>query len=380
MKMIYLYTTLNWYRIELFRSLSKIVDLHIFILNGYSVAYTGIGYTPEYEDLNISFVSKDESKFSEIVKILDREDFDSIVVPSMNDFFYLELTTRLSRYYYAKGKTVIYFWEYWPMEKGSYNFSKWIKQEIRHIYTMHNKSYIDYFITPSINTYSFYQKIGIPSHKLIRCVNASEIIDKKEVDRNVRRELGIREDEKVILFFGRLESYKGANQLIAAFSKLQNKKWHLVICGPGEETILTEISQLKEILNRVHIMGSVNTTERSVFYQAADLFVLPNTYKGKIEPWGLTVNEAMSFGLPILASNATGSAIDLIFPGVNGYIMDATHLESELCFYIEHILSNDELRISMGRKSAEISKIYSFDNMARSFYVAAERGHLRKER
>ena len=268
------------------------------------------------------------------------------------------------------------------MEKGSYGLFKWIKQEIRHVYTRRNKPYIDYFITPSINTYSFYLNMGIPSHKLIRCVNASEVIDKNEVDRNVRKELNIREDERVVLFFGRLEEYKGVNQLLAAFSKLQNDKWHLVICGPGEEKIMDEIVSRfgRGIFNGVHIMGSIATTERSAFYKAANLFVLPNTYKEKVEPWGLTVNEAMSFGLPVLVSNATGSAIDLIVPGVNGYIMDAAHLESELLFYIKKILSDDELRDSMGRKSKEIIGSYTFDNMAKAFYVAAEKGYLKRER
>lgn len=377
MKMIYLYTTLNWYRIELFRSLSKILDLHIVILNGYSVAYTGIGYTPEYEDLNISFVSKDESKFSEIVKILDREDFDSIVVPSMNNVFYLELTTKLSRYYHSKGKTVIYFWEYWPMEKGSYGLSKWIKQEIRHTYTRRNEPYIDYFITPSINTYSFYQKMRIPSHKLIRCVNVSEVIDKREVNRDVRNELNIQDDEKIVLFFGRLENYKGANDLISAFAEMKKDKWHLVICGPGEETVADTISKIRGLRN-IHVMGSKDTTERSAYYKAADLFVLPNTYKGKVEPWGLTVNEAMSFGLPVLASNATGSAVDLIFPAVNGYIMDAANLKEELKFYINKILSDNDLRFEMGKNSKKIVTNYTFDNMAKAFYAAAERGYLKK--
>ncbi len=104
MKLIYLYTNLNWYRIELFRSISKLLDCHVYILNGYEVGYQSIEYEPEYQGLNIDFLSPEQSKFHNLVGILDKEDFDAIVVPSMNDGFYLKLTTRVSHYYSKKGK------------------------------------------------------------------------------------------------------------------------------------------------------------------------------------------------------------------------------------------------------------------------------------
>ena len=372
MKLIYLYTNLNWYRLSLFKSIAGIMDVHIYILNGYEVGYDGIKYQPDYEGLNITFLSKEESRFSALCKILDREEFDGIVVPSMNDVFYLNFTTRLSHYYHKKGKTVLYFWEYWPMDAGKESAGKWAKQQLRHFYTRLNKSSIDYFITPSINTYSFYQRMNIPSEKLIRCYNVSEVEPCGGDPMQIRRDLGIPDDHKIILFFGRLEAYKGVAELIRCFNSLRNRKWHLLICGPGSE----KVEKIASKNPNIHLTGSIEPEKRSLYYSAANLFVLANTYKGKIEPWGLTVNEAMAFSLPILVTNATGSAIDLVFSGINGYVANAGRLEKELPFYIRKILSDEALEKELGENSRKIISSYTFDHMAEAFKVAVEKNMI----
>ena len=82
----------------------------------------------------------------------------------------------------------------------------------------------------------------------------------------------------------------------------------------------------------------------------------------------------MSFSLPILATNATGSAIDLVFSGINGYVIDASKLEKELPYYIEKILSDDELEKIFGKNSKMIISNYTFDHMAEAFKAAVEKG------
>ena len=374
MKLIHLYTTLNWYRIDLFRSLAKLVDLHVYILNGGSVSYEGISFQPDTEGLNITFLTKAESKPDSLCRILDKEAFDGIVVPSMNNAYTLNLTTRVSRYYSNKGKTVMYFWEYWPMDVKKRTFSKALKQSVRHFYTRLNKNTISYFITPSINTYSFYQRMNIPSEKLLRCHNVSLLSMEGVSPQTVREELGLTPEDKIVLFLGRSEAYKGCAELIQAFQKLNHPHWHLLICGPGFEWAKNIAKKAKNI----HLAGSIPADQRAKYFAASNIFVLANTYKKKIEPWGLTVNEAMQCGLPILATNATGSAVDLVFSGVNGYVLDAGKLKTELPFYLHKILSDPQLEKKMGEASKQIIRQYSFDNMAQAFYYGLEKDRIGK--
>lgn len=368
MKIVYLYTTLNWYRLEMFRSLSKMADTRVYILNGFSVGYENINFDMNHDDIDLTILSEEESKAANLIKRLEGEDFDALVVPSMNSVYTLKLTTKLSHYFSKKKKCIMYFWEYWPMDFGRYGFDKVIKQAVRNFYTRLNKRSIDYFITPGINTYTFYRNTGIPASKTIRCYNSSEVTD-KEIRVNVRSNLNIGENEKIVLYFGRIDQYKGINELVASFKELNREDWHLVVCGPGEGNLKKQLEGIKNI----HVVGSVDTKDRCSYYSAADIFVLPNNYKQKIEAWGLTMNEAMSFGLPVIGSDATGSAEDLIFPGVNGYIVDSKKLVPELKFYMNKVLSDDELRKEMGEASLRIISEYTFDNMAKSFVCAVEK-------
>lgn len=359
-KMIYLFTAVNWYRLELFKSLATMVDLKVFILNGYKVGYDGISYLPDTGNLNLQILDEGQSQFSELVKIIDKEDFDTIVVPSMNSVHFIQLTTRLCHYYHRKKKKILYFWEYWPMEKEKSSFSKKIKQSVRHWAIRINKKYIDKFIVPSVYTFSFYRKLGIPAKKCVRCLNSSEIKQTAYTKHEVRDAYGIGREEKVVLYFGRLEKYKGIDELVRAFEKLNLENCHLLICGPGKLSA--------PVMSRnIHLVGSVPPNVRGKYYAAADLFILPNTYKNKIEPWGLTVNEAMSFALPVLVSDATGSGLDLVFDGVNGFVMDSSIIEDEIQKYLELLMHDDVLLKSLSENSKKLISSYTFTNMAKAF-------------
>ena len=154
--------------------------------------------------------------------------------------------------------------------------------------------------------------------------------------------------------------------MINIVDKRGENNWHLVVCGPGSDKFVNVQNE------RIHFVGSVGTNDRCYYYAIADLFVLPNTYKPKIEPWGLTVNEAMSFGLPILVSDATGSGRDLVYPGINGYILNADSLEAELDYYLHKMLRNKQELQRFGENSHRIISLYTFDNMAQAFITATD--------
>ena len=242
-RMVYLFTAVNWYRLELFKNLAMMVDLKVYILNGYKVGYDGINYLPNLENLNIQILDEKQSQFNELVKIIDKEEFDTIVVPSMNSMHFIRLTTMLCHYYRQKGKKVLYFWEYWPMEKERSSLSKKVKQSVRHWAVRINKSYIDKFIVPSIYTFSFYRKLGIPASKCVRCFNSSEVEQKHYTRDEVRNLYGIRNEDKVILYFGRLEKYKGIDELVRAFEKVELRKLPSINLWPRKTRHKNRIQQ-----------------------------------------------------------------------------------------------------------------------------------------
>ena len=95
----------------------------------------------------------------------------------------------------------------------------------------------------------------------------------------------------------------------------------------------------------------MNQTELPCAYTAADVLVLPSAE----EPWGLVVNEAMNFSLPIVVSDRVGCGMDLVRQGENGYVF-LHHSADQLAHSLAELIVHPERREAFGRSSLEIIK------------------------
>ncbi len=125
-----------------------------------------------------------------------------------------------------------------------------------------------------------------------------------ERDYNFRRKYAM-DNEKIILFMGRLVYEKGVQHLIAAMPKILNG-YHdskLVICGKG--AMLDELraqANAMGIGNKVYFAGYMNGKDVQRMYKAADIAVFPSTY----EPFGIVALEAMLSENPVVVSDIGG--------------------------------------------------------------------------
>lgn len=71
--------------------------------------------------------------------------------------------------------------------------------------------------------------------------------------------------------------------------------------------------------SRIRVLGHRGDSELDELYRSADALVITSHY----EVWGLVVNEALAYGLPVIATDQVGAAPDLIDDGVNGRIVTA---------------------------------------------------------
>jgi glycosyltransferase involved in cell wall biosynthesis len=128
----------------------------------------------------------------------------------------------------------------------------------------------------------------------------------------LRAELDVPLGRPIVLFAAKLQPRKHADHLLEAFANLRAKTTLnplLLFVGEGEQ--LAALQARATALNltpHVRFAGFRNQTELPAFYQLATVFVLPSEH----EPWGLTVNEALASGCPVIASTDVGSAADLI--------------------------------------------------------------------
>jgi len=120
--------------------------------------------------------------------------------------------------------------------------------------------------------------------------------------------------EKKFLYVGRLSEEKNLFSIIDVFKKIDDASLEIVGNGPLKEQIKKEIENSQNIMLIQHI----NNSEIHNKYLENDIFILPS----KKEPWGLVVEEALYYGLPVIASSQVGSKDDMIVQFDSGKVFD----------------------------------------------------------
>ena len=123
--------------------------------------------------------------------------------------------------------------------------------------------------------------------------------------------------ERVFLFSGSLIARKGVDLLVAAFARLAREvpNVRLRIVGDG---------QLRLVSERVEFVGFRDWHELPDEYAAADVLCVPSRYDG----WGLVVPEGLASGLPVIATDRTGAALEFVETGRNGWLIPAEDEEA----------------------------------------------------
>ena len=158
---------------------------------------------------------------------------------------------------------------------------------------------------------------GLPFEKINVIPNGINLTNYTGIERDydLRRQYAM-DNEKIILYVGRLVYEKGIQYLIGAMPKiLQNyNDAKLVICGKGGmiDELRTEVHNLG-IDNKVYFAGYCDSKKVPKMYKCADVAVFPSTY----EPFGIVALEAMLAGVPTVVSDV-GGLNEIIEHGVTG--------------------------------------------------------------
>lgn len=181
--------------------------------------------------------------------------------------------------------------------------------------------------------------------------------------RQWRRELGIGDDERAVVFVGKLEHKKAPDVLLRAFLGLPAGTGHLVFCGAGplEDALRHEAAGRPD----VHFLGFQNQSRMPIAYRLGDVVALPS--RGPGETWGLAVNEAMASGRAVIVSDRVGCAPDLVDDS-NGRVVpvgDADALREALAAVLAPGAAE-----AMGRQSRQRIDAWSIDAAAQGIEAA----------
>jgi rhamnosyl/mannosyltransferase len=147
----------------------------------------------------------------------------------------------------------------------------------------------------------------------------------------------------LLFFLGRLVYYKGVDVLIEA---MQNLDAHLIIGGDGPlRRELERATQEAGLSSKVTFAGNISPKELPLYYQAADLFVLPSTDTS--EAFGMVMLEAHASGIPVISTNLPTGVVFVNQHEKTGFCV-TTGDPQALVNGIQSLISNQGLRQSMG--------------------------------
>ena len=213
---------------------------------------------------------------------------------------------------------------------------------------------------------------GLPYEKINVVPNGVNINLFNGIDRdyNFRRQFAM-DNEKIILFIGRLVYEKGVQNLIAAMPKIL-ANYHdakLIVAGKGGmiDELKAEVDSLG-LGNKVYFTGYLSSTNVQKMYKCADISVFPSTY----EPFGIVALEAMLSGTPVVVSDI-GGLNEIVDHGINGmksYAGNPNSLaDSILTLLFDQKMCNDVTKNALSK----VKKDYNWQKIAQDTHFTYQK-------
>lgn len=229
------------------------------------------------------------------------------------------------------------------------------------------------FLTVGTRNAEFYRRYGVPEEKLFLAPHAvdNDFFAQQHAAlrprrAELRRRLGVAEDALLLVYAGRLAPEKRLEDLLEAVQRLNDPRLRLALVGEGRERARLERRAAALGPQAVLFPGFQTQTQLAEFYTAADVFVLPS----EREPWGLALNEAMNFALPVVVSERVGAAPDLVGPE-NGRVFPPRQVGA-LADCLRPLAADAALRARLGEASRRRIRAWSHARSVETYLRALD--------
>ncbi|WP_430934767.1 glycosyltransferase family 4 protein [Saccharicrinis sp. 156] len=198
------------------------------------------------------------------------------------------------------------------------NLKSYGKYKLRKAFLSYIYRHIDTAFYVGQNNKAYFLEHGLKENQLVfvpHAIDNNRFFDSEEKQyeakaRRWRTELGIKEDDVVLLYAGKFESKKNPLFLLDIFKELSSDNKHLKLIFLGSGPLESQLKANAKSNSNIFFLPFQNQSTMPVVYRLSNIFCLPS--QGPGETWGLAVNEALACGRPVIASDKVGCAIDLI--------------------------------------------------------------------
>ena len=321
--------------------------------------YINIHENDNFKDLAFSKQDDEFAEYKEQIKNnLNLKDFDFIIIEGGNPEGYRDLLKDCD-----KEKCILHL-------HGNLEGNKELEEIYGYFITVSNfvkKGLANNGIIPNERIFTIYN--GVNVEKFERTISEEQKIE-------LRNKYNINKDDIVILFCGRTVKSKGVKELLLAFENMKNiNKCKLLIVGNSNfakevktdyDKELYEIS--KRIPGRVQFTGFINNDELYKIHNISNIAVVPTISE---EAFGLVVVEAMSSGLPLIAT-ISGGIPEIVKDKTNGILINKddkliNNLSASLDYLVENKSVRNELSISEKKRAKEFDLNHFYNNFIKLF-------------
>ena len=211
---------------------------------------------------------------------------------------------------------------------------------------------MDHVVVTGERCWQYARRLGVPADDITRGVYGVDYASLSQISRGNSAS----DWPRRFLFVGRYEEEKGVDVLVEAYRRYRESvqdPWSLTCCGKGP------LSDLLDRTTGIDNKGFVQPGNMMEVWEQSGAFVLPSRF----DPWPLALVESAAAGLPVVCSDACGSAVEVVRSGFNGLKVPTAstdHLTRALCYMHEM----HEKLPEWGQRSRQLAAPYSAERWA----------------
>ena len=313
-------------------------------------------------------------QYLSIKKLLKTINADFLI--SVNGSYPGGITTRLANIAWksiGKGKSIHSLHGLSLHNDSSYGFKKSLNIfdkyiTVKHISSLSNLVCVSQSCADSLKNYPGYDD-KLPAQVIYNGINLEEE-NKSESTLNLRNNLKLSKDSKILLMLGTYDSNKGHAHLFKAMNIVLNKypECHLVICGDhrGLEKYLV-VKSMENIMSdtkNIHLLDYIPNA--SSLIKQVDILLIASQIT---EAFGLTAIEAMKYKKPIISTEIDGLRETVGLDGDAGYCLEKNNYAS-YADKIIYLLKNPDIRNDMGENGRKrIESKFNSVRMSEEYYA-----------
>lgn len=307
------------YRVEFFNLLSNYCDLTVLYQKARSSERDKKWTAKSSGNYKIVFlkgksVNSDSAICFEVTRYLKKDKYDHIIICGVSSpteilaliycrMKHIPYELEGDGAFYQDGNILKHYLKKFMMSKALLAFSTC---------NNHFEWYVSNGVNPSVIKKYPFSSIHKKSIKLITA----------EMRKEKKRKLHLQE-EKILITVGQFIERKGFDLLLQAVKDFDDNIGIYLIGGKEIEEYHNIIKNYKN-KKHIHFIDFLTSEELSQYYEAADLFVFPT----REDIWGLVINEAMAYNLPVITTKRCNAGLELVEEGKTGYLVEANDIKA----------------------------------------------------